>query len=129
MNKKQQEDIELAKYFIPSAIRYISITVEDELKYLEWSEQGLYKKDIKISHFEDGFNALVKGKKWQGIHIHELWEPGVLEGTVPYFTLLGGEDTPIPRSVVNLMKREMFKGEDSEIIENVYNDILLSQKI
>ena len=45
---------------------------------------------------------------------------------MPYYTILGGEegDEPVPRSVVDFMKRTLFKGIDAELIETVYQWIL-----
>jgi hypothetical protein len=56
--------------------------------------------------------------------MHEMYEPGVLEGTMPYYTILGGDDKPAPRAVVDFIKKEMFQGHDSELIETCYQDIL-----
>ena len=143
--KGQLEDLETVEYFIPSCFSKIKITDEDRRLFLEWSERGKHKELI-CEYKINGFNALFQGKRWRGIHIHELYEPGVLEGTMPYFTILGGFDkrrqtkwwnrwwykltnnlyinNPIPRSVVNFMKGEMFKGADANIIENCYQEIL-----
>lgn len=141
MTRLQKNDLLLAKYFIPGVLRHISITEQDEKMYLEWSESGKHKEKLKRSHFDDGFNALVWGKKYQGINLHELWEPGVLEGTMPYYTILGGVEgirkwynpmrffkgiffnKPVPRMVVDLMKREMFKGIDADTIEKAYASV------
>ncbi len=73
-----------------------------------------------------------------------MYEDGVLDGSMPYFVILGGYDKtvvrkwwqfwkkkythvhdPIPRAVVNQMKKEMFKGIDAEIIEKCYQSILI----
>jgi hypothetical protein len=53
-----------------------------------------------------------------------MWEAGVLEGSTPYFTLLGGEDKPIPRHVVDFIKKEIFQGQDAGIIESCYQQII-----
>ncbi len=119
MTQKQKNDIELAKYFIPKSISHIKITPEDERLYLEYSEQGKHKDLIKQSHFTDGFNALVSGKQWRGRTVHELWEQGILDGSVPYSVLLEG----LPELVVDFMKKEMFKGDDADLIERVYREI------
>ena len=87
----------------------------------EVSESGISVDDF-LRH--KGFFVLLMGKRWRGITIHELWEEGVIEGSVPYFTLLGGFDEPLPRNVVDFMKKEMFKGIDADIIENCYQSIL-----
>jgi hypothetical protein len=90
-------------------------------------ESGMTPEEV-ISYY--GFLTLVEGKRWRGIHIHELYEPGVLEGTMPYYTILGGDDGDIvPRSVVDFLKKEMFKGADADVIERCYQDILNNKAI
>lgn len=149
--KRQLEDLETIEYFIPSVLKHIKITDEDRKMFLENSERGLHNDKIeqaskaiafyketegKVSYVPkyQGFNALIEGKKWRGIHIHELYEQGVLEGNIGYFTLLGGlcgkkkgnsfEHDPMPRSVVNFLKKEMFQGIDADLIEETYQSIL-----
>lgn len=143
MTKKQENDIEICRYFIPDIIKHIPITKQDIQMFLEWSEQGKHKDKtgtwaILPKELQNGFNALIEGKQWRGIHM-QMYEDGVLDGTMPYFTLLGGYDTtlkikwwqfwkpkfthvhkPIPRNVVEYMKKEMFKGHDADLIEKVY---------
>ena len=141
--KAQQKDLETIEYFIPQVCRSVQITDEDRRKFLEYSERGLHKEEVGDwrKGVRDGFNALREGKRWRGVHIHEMWEEGVLEGSTPYFTILEGFDTivkrkwwqfwkptfkhnPMPRSVVDFMKKEMFKGQDAEIIEKCYQTIV-----
>jgi hypothetical protein len=142
MTKKQKIDLETVKYFIPHAMKHVSITEKDIEMFFEWSEQGKHKNKVGGMPYKmDGFNALVQGKEWRGVHMG-MWEEGVLDGSVPCITLLGGyalnverkwyqfwkEKTyfvhnPIPISVVDFMKKEMFKGYDSKLIENVYNSL------
>lgn len=143
ITQSQKNDIECIKWFIPSIVfKNIIITDLDINKFLDYSERGKNKEligDYKI----DGFNALIQGKRWRGIHIHELYEQGILDGTIPYFTLLGGfcggkrkwynlrryfvgkfKHDLIPRVVVNFLKKEMFKGKDAELIENCYQELI-----
>jgi hypothetical protein len=145
--KGQLEDLETVEYFIPDAYKSIKIIDEDRKIFCEWSERGKHKDKIITSHFKNGFDALVEGKRWRGIHIHELYEQGILDGSMPYYVILGGykdkkritkwwnywwyyltknlyTTNPTPRRVVNFMKKEMFKGKDAEIIEKVYQEIL-----
>lgn len=128
MTKKQLNDLEVIKYFIPPQLKHIKITKEDEVKFLEYSQKGKNKELIKNSVFTtdyDGFNTLCEGKRWRGIHIHELYEKGVLEGSMPYYVILGGvDDSPIPVYVKDFLKKEMFQGVDSEVIDNCYNKIV-----
>lgn len=114
---KTNKEILIARYFIPSCLKHITITKTDEEKFIEWASQGKHRKDVKQSHFEDGFNTLVSGKKRAGIHVG-VWEEGVMDGSVPYHSLLGGEDPSeiLPDYVVKFMAKEMFKGVDKDII-------------
>jgi len=124
MTPKQQKDIESIMFFIPK-LKYPTSTKEDIKNFLELSERGLHK-ELENYLKMDGFNALVQGKRWRGIHVHELWESGILDGLVPYWTLLGGENPKeiMPRSVVDFMKKEMFKGIDANRIEYHYQEVL-----
>jgi hypothetical protein len=146
MTNKQRNDIECIKYFIPEVCRAVSITDEDIKMFLEYSDKGLHKDKVgEWQHgeqYRNGFNALIQGKRWRGIHIHEMYEEGVLDGTMPYFTILGGYTVterrkwwqfwkkkytfyhiPIPRVVVDFLKKEMFKGQDADTIEKCYQEI------
>lgn len=114
MNKKDIE-LETLYYFWPSLNDY-DITEEDVSMYFEWSEDGLHKDKIKMSHFVDGFNALVAAKRWRGITMHELYEPGILDGTMPYTVICDGT----PRSAIDFMKKELFKGTHAEMIDRAY---------
>jgi hypothetical protein len=121
LTTKQQKDLETVKYFIPRAYKNVHITEDDEKMFLEYSEQGLHKEFITQGNLIDigkykGFNALCDGKKWRGIHIHELYEQGILDGSMPYCVIL--ED--MPRVVVDFLKKEMFGGIDSNLIEKCY---------
>lgn len=119
LTNKQQKDLETIKYFIPDCLKNIEITDDDVIKFFEYSDKGMHKEDIKGNYFNDGFNVLIQGKRWRGIHIHELWEQGILDGSVPYMVLV--ED--MPRSVVDFMKKEMFQGRDADVIERCYKMI------
>lgn len=138
---KQQKDLIVSMYFIPQCMSNIQISEIDKKMYLEWSESGLHKDKINTYKI-DGFNALVQGKEWRGVHM-QMFEDGVLEGTMPYYTILGGDskeikrkwwqfwkpkyrvvNEPIPREVVDFMKKEMFKGVDNQQIENAYQEVL-----
>lgn len=118
--KGQLKDLETVEYFIPSLYgrENTKITDEDRKAFLLISERGVYPKNKT-----KGLEALEEGKRWRGIHMG-MYEIGVLEGSVPYYTLLGGEDKKlIPVSLKDFMKREMFKGIDAELIETVYCEL------
>ena len=132
LTPKQQKELSVFRYFMPDKLKVVEITDSDLKKYFQWSERGMHKEEASSSGYKtefDGFAALIQGKRWAGIHMHELWEPGVLDGSIPYYCLLGGEDGVIlPREVVDFMKHEMFKGIDTEVIENCYQEILKEYK-
>ena len=122
LTKAQRIDIDLCIYFHPC-----NPTEQEIEEYLSLSERGEGKERGKFSN-----NPLVIGKTRRGLTMG-MWEEGVLEGTFPYFTLLGGYENnkkwyqfwksdhkPIPRFVVDFMKKEMFKGIDADIIEECY---------
>ena len=141
MTKKENE-IDLLKYFIPSALHNIIIKKEDIDMYFEWSEQGKHKDNIKLSHFTDGFNALVSAKGRRELQM-QIWEDGM--EFVPYISLLGGyektiirkwynpfkytkgkykfEHKPIARNVVDFMKKGILKRMDADSIERTYQEI------
>ncbi len=102
ISDKQKIDIEVIKYFIPSRVNYPKLTEQDIRKFLEYSDKGLHKGSVDERVF-DGFNALVQGKRWRGIHIHELWKKGLEEGVLFLFELK--ED--LPREVYNFLCREL----------------------
>lgn len=116
MTPKQTKDLETVKYFIPNGYKDFPITDADVEKFFEYSERGLHEAH-KTDKIETGFDVLVFGKRRRGLHMG-LWEDGVLEGTMPYLTLLEG----LPDSVIDFMKKEMFKGRDAEVIEQLRND-------
>lgn len=123
LSQKKETELKVWEYFIPNNVAWEEKTDEDIVKFFEWSEQGKHKTKSPYGDFSY-FEALRQGKRWAGIHIHEMWEGGVLEGSTPYFVLLGGEDTPMPRHIVDFMKKEIFKGQDAKIIEDCYQLIL-----
>lgn len=116
----QERELIVWEYFRPR-INWLPKTDEDIQKFFEWSEKGWHKEEVLFDM--SYFNALRQGKRWAGIHIHELYEPGILDGSMPYFIILGGFEHPVPPEVKDFMKKEMFKGHDAEIIENCYQEI------
>lgn len=107
----------------------------------EWVGTVVFESWQSLEEFNDWrwFNALCEAKRWRGIHM-EQYEQWILDGSTPYFILLWGlskkrkwyqfwkpkfYNDPIPRSVVDFMKKEMFKWHDAELIERVYK--LLSE--
>src|SRR3990167_1653330 len=140
LTNRQKKDLETIRYFIPREMRNIVIVDEDIKRFLELSERGRGENSGKFAK-GGGYEALVQGKRLCGLHMG-MWEEGILEGSVPYFTLLGGFEKirkwynilryfkgkythdPLPRAVVDFMKKEMFKGFDAVIIKEIYQKIL-----
>ena len=118
LNNKRRNEIECLLFFKPSWVNYEELTDNDIIRYFEWSEQGLHKKDID-SYAIDGFNCLVQCKRWRGINCHELYEPGVLDGSVPFYSLLQG----MPAYIVDYLSNELFKGHSKDIILETYKEI------
>jgi hypothetical protein len=127
ITSRQKKDIETILEFIPYSHKDVVITEQDILDFLNYSSHGIYPENRKgKGKFDggiDGFSALVQGKRMRGLHM-ELWEDGNLEGTMPYYTLLQNENGPISPALKDFMKKEMFKGVDAEMIENLYQDII-----
>lgn len=142
LSKSQRKELTVWEYFIPSSVAWDVKTDEDIKAFFEWSQQGKHKDALMVhAHTPEGrtyFHALAEGKRWAGINMG-LFEEGVLDGTMPYFTILGGnertaykkwwqfwkpkywfENDPVPREVIDFIKKEMFKGTDSETIEKCY---------
>jgi len=133
LNQRKKNELEILKYFTPIFLKVIEVKDSDIKKYFEWSEKGKHKEEAVASSYKrgdyTGFDRLIQSKRWAGIHVHELYEPGVLEGSLPYYCLLGGDDKQLaPYPVVNWLKKEMFKGIDSKIIEDCYTMVLEESK-
>ena len=130
LTKSQQKDLETINYFNFDKGLY---TEEDVESFFAYSERGI-KPQIETR----GYKTLLQGKRWRGIHM-QMYEDGVLDGSMPYMVILGAYDktvyrkwwqfwkpkywfehSPPPRSVVDFMKKEMFKGIDANTIEKCY---------
>jgi len=119
MNK----EIQRIEYFIPNGSVRKMITADEA--FVQFSEKGIKPDFSKIENPYRYFQ-LIEGKRWQGITIHELWEKGIIDGSVPYWVLLGGENPNeiLPNYIVSFLKKEMFKGQDRDVIERCYQDVL-----
>lgn len=144
LTNKQQKDLETILYFMPESMRWIKIENKDIKKFFEYSDEGKHKQEVQSMPTQGvftWFGALIQGKRWRGIHM-EQYEQWILDGSVPYFILLGWLakkrkwyqlwkdkwiNDPIPRSVVDFMKKEMFKGHDADTIERCYNSLLCTK--
>ena len=152
LSQAQKNELVVWEYFVPTNCAWQKKRDEDIERFFEWSEEGKHKELLAIPTYKlEGrtyFHALVFGKKRAGIHIHELWEPDFLsEDWHGYYSLMGGDATfrkprwlwnllnrfmgtrvlknePLPREVVDFIKKEMFCGHDSEMIEEAYQSVL-----
>lgn len=113
LSKSQQDELERLYYFGGTVKNDLEqVTDKDIEDYFNYSERGIKPEEP----YTCGYNGLCEAKRMQGIHVHELYEPGILDGTMPYAVFIPG----MPSVVVNFLKREMFKGVDAHIIESVY---------
>lgn len=121
LSNKQKTDLQTIMFFIPEIWKNRKINNKDIEIFFKFSDKG-----IKPQKKTEGYEVLCEGKRWRGIHIHEMWEEGIIRGDISYWVLLGGYSFKelLPRSVVDFMKGEIFKGIDAEIIEKVYQELL-----
>ena len=119
LTKKQQRDLKVIKYFIPTYMRDIEITDKDIKDFFNYSDKGIRVRENKISGLDkmDGYDVLNQGKRWRGIHVHEMYEPSINDG-LGYCTVLYGQ----PSYVIDFLKKEMFKGKDKKVIESLYEN-------
>jgi len=94
------------------------ITPEEAI--IKYESEG--KKEFILKNFEDvkRLFRLLEGLRWRGIHIM-MYQEGILDGSVPYITLLGFDDkNKIPEYVMKYLSKMMFNGNDKELIESLY---------
>jgi len=117
------KEIKQLEYFIPKNSVRKMITADKA--FTQFSERGI-KPDFSRIENPYRYFQLLEAKRWRGITSHEMWEQALLDGSICYWTLLGGENPNeiLPREVVNFIKKELFKGADKETIENVYQRVL-----
>jgi len=161
LTKNKKDELECILYFYSNPF-IKEITDKDIENYFNLSEKGIKTKSLydETRTKMDGLDHLKAARRWRGIHCdtsfdkdgnvsnRAIYEEGILDGSVPYFTLLGGNEKattnifrkvgnfffpkyirkykitnlPIPRSVVNYLKKSLFKGMDAE--KNVYKEII-----
>ena len=134
LTDKQLREIECLNYFTNKNIKYQKLINEKVLNFSAKIIEDINGISSKKAYFlitQDGVkNIIVKDKenllklldtkKWR-LRMIDIWEQGVLEGTTPYYTLLGFEENnKIPLSVMKFMAKTMFKGYDKEVIEDIY---------
>ena len=92
--------------------------------FAEFSERGIkpdFSKIINPLRYKD----LEQAKIREGQHI-AMYEQGILDGSVPYWTLLGGENPKEipPLEIMKFLSKQLFKGMDKNLIEEVYQKVL-----
>ena len=141
ITKKQQNEIDCLDYFkfnishYNSDVPLLKITEDvngdlPEECYFFITDNGI--KSVTTTN-QRRLKQLLDAKKWR-LRFMDMYEQGVLEGSPPYYTLLGFEPEieiiekhlvefpcePIPRVVMNFMARTMFKGYDKQLIKEIY---------
>lgn len=128
--QKQLKEKECLEWFNENLLKKYPPQEGEFEEYLAHSERGVPIKGFKRGY--QVFNIYSVCKEWRGRFCDSnennraIYEEGILEGTMPYFTILGGENKKEipPRSAVDYLKNSLFKGIDSELIKNVYQMIL-----
>ena len=90
--------------------------VKPEEAYFFITDSG--KKDI-VTTDKTRLRQLLDAQRWR-LRMMDEYEQDVLAGAVPYYTLLGFEEEPVPESVMKFMAKTMFKGIDKELIRSLY---------
>lgn len=148
LTSKQQRDLQSIKYFIPSGLTQVPLTPRGIEMFFEYSDKGMHRELLSTTVWTfgdadlDTMYALSQGKIWRGRHT-EIFEVGILDGSMPWVAIIGNstvvvqrqwwqlwkprhwtEHRPTPRAVVDFMKKEMFQGVDSDIIERCHQSFL-----
>jgi hypothetical protein len=86
--------------------------------YFLITDQG--KKDIICTDLKR-LNQLLDAKKWR-LRTIDMYEQGILDGSVPYFILLGLETKKekVSENIMNFIAKTMFQGIDFDLINNLY---------
>lgn len=130
MKQKTIDEIKCVEYFIPSNYNgngvydeslVLDIFMHDgimaiksknglspEKCFIDFSSKGI--KIHKVTNVKRLFQ-LIEGNRWRGIHIFEMYEPGILEGTWTYSDLV-----EMPDYVVDYISKQIFQGADRELI-------------
>jgi hypothetical protein len=141
LTKKQNKEIKCLRYFVQncdygkikndSLLHSCKLIIhKDNGKSAETSYFYITNSGVKVVYLKNKKekNKLLKyldAKKWRLRQI-DLWEQSVLDGSIPYFVLLGGEDYKeiLPEYVISFMCNTMFKGYDKYQIKRVHNYII-----
>ncbi len=114
MTKKQQNEIKCLDYFSLAKELYAgNDECNAEEEYFKITQDGKSKK-YKNARLEQ----LLDAKKWR-LRQMDMYEQGIIDGSVPFSTLLFDEDEKaLPNYIINFMAKTMFKGMEKETIIN-----------
>jgi len=120
MNK----EIERLEFFIRNSPAKDFVGEDADKAFIDFSEKGI-KTELEELQNPIRYKQLCQAKRWQGITM-QMWEDSILDGSIPYWTLLGGENPKeiLPKNIVDFLKKELFKGIDKETIEKCYQEVL-----
>ena len=117
LSTKQLNEIECLDYFALANCDYKDNTVEEA--YFQITNSGV--KKVKTNN-GDRLRKLLDTKKWR-LRFMDMYEQGILEGSVPLYTLLGFENNNIiPKYIIKFITKTLFKGKDKDMIISFYND-------
>src|SRR5689334_18212682 len=120
-NKQELERKNLEWFAAEILNKFKKPSEADFIEYLAHSERGnpLSKRDY------DDFNWYVEAKRWRGITIHEIWEDSFYGGDWTGWDSMLCEDdgSPIPEHIKDYIAREIFAGQDKELINAIYKNI------
>lgn len=71
LSAKQQNELRIVKYFIPSTIKYSAITDDDTQRFFDWSDRGIDKEKVKQEALKttSGLSALYWGKQRRDLQL------------------------------------------------------------
>lgn len=78
-------------------------------------------KDVMVTD-KSRLLQLIDAKKWR-LRNMDWYEQGILEGSVPIYTLVGGEGDDVPSYVIRFMAKTIFKGKIRDKIMDVYQKL------
>lgn len=132
--KKQLLEKENLEWFCPNLLKQWPPHEGEFEEYLAHSERGVPIKGFEhgyIPHYNKNtfisqkFNVYAETKRRRGITIHEIWEEDFFSGgNFGLIEMLTEEDgKPIPEHIKNYIKKEIFAGQDADLIDKLYEQI------
>jgi len=116
LSKKQSDELEAVKYFIPGWVAFDQITDEDIQNFFSWSDSGTPLGINPLRAPWSGLHALYYGKKYRDLHITSYLEDW---GTV----LNAWSFDEMPESVVRYIAKRMKKPEIIKFYQGGVNGV------